>query len=45
MFLKQGNYQKDYVYQETLHFRICQNKNKSQFSDFFHLASDFGIEY
>ena len=35
MFLKQGNYQKIYVCQETLHFRICKKKNESKFENFF----------
>ena len=35
MFLKQGNYQWIYVCQETLHFRICKKKGKSQFAVFY----------
>ena len=47
MFLKQGKYQETYVCQETLHFRICIKKGKSQFVDFFiwHLELEQYVDY
>ena len=38
--LKQGNYQQTYVCQETLDFKICKKKDKSQFLIFFDLVSN-----
>ena len=37
MFLKEGNYQQTYVYQETLHFNIRKKKDEKQFADLFFL--------